>query len=225
MHKSRTFSPLLVSKRLLIYCLGMFSIAVGVAFSVRSDLGVSPVNSIPYVLSERFTGISMGTFTTAIFFCYILVQALILRRDFSPARLLQIICSFLFGWFVDFANFLLGLLVLPNQNYALRLLYLVTGMAFIGLGVFLYITPNYPVMPSEGIMQVISEKFRKPFPSVKIIFDCTVSLTALVLSLIFFHSLHGVREGTLLAAYGCGKFLGLFKNRFQPALDRFLEME
>ena len=35
-------------KRIAIYLAGLFFVALGVAFSVNSTLGVSPVNSLPY---------------------------------------------------------------------------------------------------------------------------------------------------------------------------------
>lgn len=45
--------------RLLIYILGLLILALGVAFSINSNLGVSPVSSLPYVISQ-ITGIEMG---------------------------------------------------------------------------------------------------------------------------------------------------------------------
>lgn len=50
-----------MTKRMLAYCAGLFIMAMGVSFSGTDDLGMSPVNSIPYVLSEIFTKLSMGT--------------------------------------------------------------------------------------------------------------------------------------------------------------------
>ena len=47
-------------KRIVIYLAGLFFVALGVAFSVNSNLGVSPVNSLPYVVS-RFQGLFQGS--------------------------------------------------------------------------------------------------------------------------------------------------------------------
>ena len=213
-----------VGKRVLVYCAGLFIMALGVSLSVLYDLGVSPMSSIPYVLSEIITSISMGTFTTALFCSYIAIQALLLGRRFHPVRLLQILGSFLFGWFVDATNFLVSFLPEPTL-YPVRLVWLVIGMACVGLGIFLYIAPDMPPLPGEGVMQVISEKFHIPLHWAKIGFDVTVTAIAVALSLWFFHGLHGVREGTVLAALGVGKFLGLFVHRWQGALDRFIEKD
>ena len=107
-------------KRLFIYCLGLFIMAFGVSLSVKSNLGVSPVNSIPKVLSEIFTQLSMGTWTTIIFCLFILIQFLILRRSFKPQSFLQILCSFLFGFFVDASNWLTAIFVPEPTAYLLR---------------------------------------------------------------------------------------------------------
>lgn len=217
--------PILFLKRLLVWCVGLFTMAVGVSLSVLSDLGVSPMNSVPYVLSEIITSVSMGTFTTALFCSYILLQAALLGRKFRPVILLQIFSSFVCGWFVDLSNWLVGMVLTEPKLYVMRLVVLVISMACVGLGIFLYVSPKLPPLPGEGAMQVISEKFHIPLHWAKIGFDVTVTSAALILSLIFFHGLHGVREGTILASIGVGKFLGLFIKLFQTRLNRFIEIE
>ena len=51
--------------------IGLFVMALGVSVSKTSDLGVSPVNSIPCVLSV-ITNIDMGICTTVVFVSFIL---------------------------------------------------------------------------------------------------------------------------------------------------------
>ncbi len=210
-------------KRLFIYCLGLFIMALGVSISVKSDLGVSPVNSIPKVLSEVFTQLSMGTWTTIIFCCFILIQLLILRREFKPQCFLQILCSFLFGSFVDLSNWLTALVVPDPGTYPLRLIYLVISMALVGLGILFYLEPNILPLPGEGVMLAVSRKYNIPLHKCKIGFDSAVVVIAAVISLGYFRYFNGVREGTVLAALGVGKFLGIFTTLFQHKLQRFVE--
>ena len=202
-----------VAKRVVTYCLGLFIMAVGVSFSASADLGMSPVNSIPYVLSEIFTQLSMGTWIIIIFSVYIIIQFLILGKKFQPWRVLQLICTTLFGYFTDFTNLLASWFLpspeiasfSPAAEYGVRLLYLCVSMVFIALGIMLYLAPDLIFLPGEGIMQVIADKLHKPLPVVKMCFDCTVSLIALVISLAYFRQFHGIREGTIIAAVGVEK--------------------
>ncbi len=39
-------------KRVILYAVELLFMALGVAFSVNSNLGISPVNSLPYVISK-----------------------------------------------------------------------------------------------------------------------------------------------------------------------------
>ena len=99
--------------RVVIYAIGLLVLAFGVAFSVNSNLGVSPVNSFPYVVS-LIVGKSLGTCVTVIFISYILLQILILRKDFQWINLTQILCSTLFGKFVDMAKMIVGDFTIPT---------------------------------------------------------------------------------------------------------------
>jgi len=38
-------------KRIIIYILGLFLYSLGIAITVKSDLGIAPVSTLPYALS------------------------------------------------------------------------------------------------------------------------------------------------------------------------------
>ena len=70
-------------------------------------------------------------------------------------------------------------------------------------------------------MQVIAGKLHRPPPAVEMCFDCTGTRIALILSPAYFGQFHGLREGTLIAAFGVGKILALY-DPLKPAVLRFL---
>lgn len=205
-------------RKILVYCLGLFIMAMGVSFSGSANLGMSPVNSIPYVLSEIFTQLSMGTWIIIIFSLYIIIQFIILGKNIQPARVLQLICTTIFGYFTDFTNMLADKFLPDPASFALpavgvygvRLAYLFISMVLIALGILFYLSPSLISLPGEGIMQVIADKAGVQLHIVKMCFDITVSLIALVISLVYFKQFHGIREGTVIAAFGVGKILGLY---------------
>lgn len=216
-------------KRIGIYCFGLFVMAMGVSFSKVADLGMSPVNSIPYVLSEIFTSLSMGTWIMIIFSAYILIQFIILGKDIQLSRLLQLLCTVMFGYFTDFTNYMTNMF-LPNPQefseifavvYGIRILYLLISMVLIALGIMFYLTPNLISLPGEGIMQVLSDKLHLPLHKVKMAFDIVTSAAALIISLIYFREFHGIREGTVIAAFGVGKILGMFSS-LQKRVNKFI---
>lgn len=210
-----------LGKRVLIYCLGLFTVALGVSFSVKSDLGVSPVNSIPYVIS-LFTGIEQGRCVTVIFICFIGLQFMISPKTFSFKNLLQIIGSTVFGYFVTAAN-ALTVGVPECSNYLMRLLYLLISMILIAIGVSLYMKPALLPLPAEGIMQALVDRFGIRFPNAKSGVDTTMVIIATILSFVFFGKLNGVREGTVIAALGIGQLVKIWNKIAGDKLTMFLE--
>ena len=213
----RKSSPAQWGIRVSIYVLGLFCLAIGVAISINSNLGVSPVNSMPYVVSQ-ISGKAMSTCVIAVFSIYILVQMLILRRDFKPVNLLQIVFSTIFGYFVDFAKWIVGDFALPG--YPGRLVMLAISIFLFALGVLLYIEVELVPMPMEGICLAITQKLKIPFPTMKIIVDCFVVVAGMILCLVFLHGIVGIREGTVITAVVTGKVIALLKKPLSPILQK-----
>ena len=71
--------------RFLVYVTGFLIMTLGIAISVKSDLGVSPVSSIPYTMTCVW-GIEMGKATILFHVGLVLLQAadrIYLRRRYS----------------------------------------------------------------------------------------------------------------------------------------------
>ena len=201
----KTNPYLLWGKRIAIYILGLYLTAMGVVFSARSALGVSPVSSLGNVMyqialaAHAPTFFNLGNCTTIVFCGYMLVELLILRRDFKPEMLLQILVSFLFGQLVNLAGAMLRALPAPS-SYAVQLLYVIISIPLIALGIFLYLGPNLFAMPSDGLCVAVSKKAGISVGTAKTIFDCSVVAISTATSLLYFRALVGVREGTVIVA-------------------------
>ena len=208
----KTTTPAKLAARLGIYCLGLLILAFGIALAVNSNLGVSPVSSLPYVVSQ-IAGISLGTCTILVYIGYILLQMLISRK-FQPALLLQLVFSTIFGWFVDGAKWVLGDFCLPG--YIGQLAMLAASILLIGFSLVLYIDVQLAPMPAEGLVGCLSEKLGKPFSSMKTLVDCSSVLLGAVLSLVFLGRLTGIREGAVLTALLVGKMMGVLRKFVGP---------
>ncbi len=205
-------------RRILVYVAGMFILALGVSFSIKSSLGVSPMNSLPYVISQVI-GVDMGIITTLVFSSYVVIQIALLRRDFKLKNLLQIVVASLFGTFVSITNRLLGMPA--PTTYPVQLIFLAISLFLIGLGIMLYLVGDLVPQPPEGLVMTISQKLNKPFSTVKVFFDCTVVSVALLISFSSGHGMMGVREGTLIAALGIGKIIGFLSKWLRPGVMSF----
>lgn len=217
-------------KRLFIYCLGLYLMAIGVVFSSASGLGVSPVGALANVLyligcaENAPSFVTLGNCTIAVYCLYILVELLLLRRDFEPRMLLQLVASILFGKLVDLAKLMMAFLPAPG-NYAVQMLYLLCSIPLVAVGVMLYLSPNILPTPGEGMSLAISKKTGLTLGSAKIVFDCSLVVLSALTSLVYFHGLVGVREGTVLCALLVGFVMRQLMRVAEKPLMRFVERE
>lgn len=194
-------------KRYIVFFIGLFINALGVSLITKADLGTSPISSIPYVLSLNFP-MTLGTFTVIFSMFLIILQLLILRKNFRLEHALQIPISFLFGYFIDLTMNLLYMI--HPQAYPQKVLYLLIGCVILGFGVYAEVLANVAMLPGESFVRAVVTTWNTDFGITKICFDVSMTVTAGVLSLIFFHQLNGVREGTIIAALLVGFIARLF---------------
>ena len=131
-------------KRYLLFLIGLFINALGVSLVTKASLGTSPISSIPYVLSLKFPP-TLGNFTIIFSILLILLQILILRKNFKIENILQIPVSFAFGYFIDITMYLF-VWVNPG-NYAMKLAALLAGCIVLGFGVYLEPQRSYLILP------------------------------------------------------------------------------
>ncbi len=204
--------------RILFYILGLFTLAFGVTFSVNSNLGVSPVNSLPYEFS-LITKVELGTCVTVVFCCYILFQILIKRKEFRLIDLTQVVFSTIFGYFVDVTGLIMGDFCLPG--IVGRIVMAVISMILIAIGISMYVNCKLVPLPMEGLTLAITDKLPgKSFQQIKVIVDCTVVTLSLLLSLVFLHGIEGVGIGTVLAAIFVGKIMQPVQKVLSPVMNK-----
>jgi len=216
-----TFLNTLFLRRAALCLLGNFVLAFGVAMAVKADLGITPVNSIAFVLSKVLS-LDHGLMTGVIYACYVLIQLAILRRDFRINNLLQAGAALMFGWFVFLCNHILAFPV--PQLYPVRLLFLLAGVSIIGLGIMLYLRANLLPQPAEGLILAIQKKTGWKLHNIKVAFDSSVVVIAAVISFIMIKKIVGIREGTLISMIGIGKCLGFFTKHLGGKIDALFRL-
>ena len=142
--------------RALLLAAGLVVMAFGVAFSIKAELGTSPISSLPYLLS-RFTPLSVGTATIALHITLILLQILLLRRDYQPLQLLQLPVALLFGVLTDIA--IAALSALSCSGYFMRWVFCAIGILLVGLGVSLEVLAGLVTLAGEGMALAICRAF------------------------------------------------------------------
>lgn len=194
-------------KRYILFLVGLFVNAFGVSLVTKANLGTSPISSIPYVLSLNFP-LTLGNFTIIFSVFLIVLQILILRKNFKTENILQIPVSIAFGYFIDLT---MNMLIWLNpEKYVFKIIALIIGCVVLGFGVYLEVLADVVMLPGESFVRAIVQTWNTNFGTTKIIFDSSMTVIAGVLSFIFFGKLNGVREGTIVAALLVGFIARLF---------------
>lgn len=203
-------------ERLVWFSAGILINSFGIVLITKGALGTSQISSIPYVLSLQLPSISFGMFSFIMNMVYIVLQALLLRRQFKPIQLLQIVVNVVFSVSIDVFMAMLSFYA-PQQLFT-RVLSAVAGCIVLAFGISVEVAPDLIMVPGEGIVAAISKVSGRRFGSVKVVFDVTLILIAALLSWLFFGNIVGVGVGTLLSAVSVGQFVNLI-NRHVPLLQ------
>jgi len=209
-------------KRYVFFSVGLFINAFGVSFITKASLGTSPISSIPYVLSLSFKP-TMGMFTFLFNILLIIGEILLLQKNFKKVQLLQIPMTIAFSYFIDLTMSLLHVL---NPNiYVMKLLFLLIGCAILALGVTIEVLADVIMLPGEAFVKALSTTIKKDFGTIKVCFDTTLMVAACILSLILFHHLEGVREGTVCSALIVGFIVKFYHKKLGFIRDLLVDTE
>ena len=208
-------------KRYLIFLVGLFVNSLGVSLITKANLGTSPISSIPYVLSLNFP-FTLGNFTIFFSIFLIVLQLIILRKNFKLEHILQIPVSIIFGYFIDLTMILFSWV--NPEAYVMKIVYLLIGCLILGVGVYMEVLADVVMLPGESFVRAIVLTWKTNFGTTKICFDVSMAVIAAVLSFVFAGRLDGVREGTVIAALLVGFIARLIGKKLAFLKDMiFLE--
>ncbi len=194
-----------VNKKLIkqygIFFIGLYVSAIGVGLITKAQLGTSPISSIPYVLSLGFRP-TLGQFTIVFNLLLIALQIKLGSGRIEKQHVGQIPITMLFGYLIDLTmGFLRGF---NPAHYGMAIGTLLLGCVILGIGVYLEVIAGVIMLPGESFVKTVSEKVKLEFGTTKIICDASMAVIAILLSLLIFKKVNGVREGTLIAAFLVG---------------------
>lgn len=206
-------------RKLFVLVAGLACIAIGVAFAVSAQLGISPIASVPFVYSLRFSP-TLGELTMIINLFFFVIQVCIEQRNFNMNQLFQIPTLFIFGYFIDASLFFIH--DLPIHNYFLQLLWCLLGCIILAIGIILEVKSNLTTLPSESVINTVARVAKMNFGKLKIMLDTSLVTIAGLSSFLFFNRIEGIREGTLITAVLVGYLIRLF-NPYTHIIDEWIK--
>lgn len=199
-----------LTKRIAVFMVGQFIMAVGVSLSVKANLGVSPISCVPYVYSLTMP-LSLGELTILLNLVFIVMQMAVLRKNYQWAQLVQLPSVIVFGYCIDFSMHLLS--TLNPTSYVAQVFWCLLACSVLAFGIFLLLKTKLTYLPVDGLAVAISHTFHKEFGKVKIILDSSMVTIGIISSFIFLHRLEGIREGSVVAALLVGALIKLYSSK------------
>lgn len=221
--------------RFLFYITGLLVLALGLTLNTKAGLGVSPIISVSYSISEIFNH-NFGNMTLVLYSIFVVIQMLLhlikgiksvsARSSLKTVLLmdfLQIPLSIIFTRFLNvFAATIPDLASLglsTTAELSIRFIVLFCAIICTGIGAAMSLNMRIVPNPGDGIVQTIADAIHKKVGITKNCFDLTNITITLLISLLCTGHIVGI--GTILAMIGVGRTIAVF-NHFTYAKMRTL---
>ena len=193
-----------------MFVVGLFIMSLGVAFSIVSTLGTTPISSISYSLA-LITNINIGITTVIFNVTLIVIQFLILRSAFHKKR----INCVLFGYFTDLALYIVSFIPFDG-SVPVMIAFLAVSIFLIAFGIFIYMPANIAPLPGEGCVESVAIVTNWRFSTIKIGFDASMVIVSLVMCGLWYTNILGaVNVGTVISAFLVGFTLRQINNLYE----------
>ena len=202
--------------RWFYYIIGMLILAMGLTLNAESNLGSSPIISIPYTLSFLWP-VSFANLILALYVLFVMLEFILKGKNRRWTDILQIPLSIVFTRFLDLFT---AWFDFTDSSFAVRLAVLAAAIILTGAGAALTVDMNLIANPGDGFVQAVSMRIGKDLGTAKNLVDISCVIVSTLIGFAAAGRLVGVGLGTLIAMIGVGRVIALFNHLFQEKLKR-----
>ena len=208
-----------LGKRYLLFLIGLFIAAMGVAFSTKAGLGTSPVASVPYSCSLVSGLFTFGGWLNLWSVLQITTQVLVMKGKCNYVEIaIQTALAFVYGYLTNFACWLVR--DLRADTYPVQMAYMIAGCFILALGIWVQFKGGVAMLPGEAMNRAIAQATGKRYENIKIFFDVVYIALSAVICLVFLGRLEGVREGSIIAALVIGTIIKGYNALFDRLMGK-----
>jgi len=200
--------------RFMYYIFGMLILALGITLNTKTGLGVSPIISVPYSISQ-ITHINFGNMTLLIYCVFVLLELILKGKSAKPYDCLQIPLSIVF---TRFMNLFAAYIDIPLNNFFERLVLLIIAVILTGIGAAMSLDMRLVPNPGDGIVQAIADKINREVGFTKNCFDLLNITITIAVSFVFTGKPIGIGVGTVIAVIGVGRTVAAFNRIFKERM-------
>ena len=215
----------------------MLILALGLTLNTKAGLGVSPIISVAYSVSE-ITHHNFGNVTMVLYILFVFAEMILhwirdRRYEKDSGRILehankidqklvflmdvlQIPLSIIFTRFLNIFGKLIPDFYSDGKSavgeMAIRFAVLLLALVCTGIGAAMSLNMRIVPNPGDGIVQAISDCIHKSVGFTKNCVDLCSVLITIIISLICTGHLVGVGIGTVFAVIGVGRTIAIFNH-------------
>lgn len=192
--------------RFCYYLFGMVLLAIGITLNTKTALGVSPLISIGYAVSQ-VAGLNFGNMTFVVYAAFVVIQFLLRRRNARWRDALQLLVALLFSQLLNVFDRVLAYepATLPG-----KLVMLVGAVVLTGIGAAITLTMDLVPNPGDGLVSAVADTFHIATGLAKNLCDATSVVLTLAVGLAFGGRVIGIGLGTLITVLLCGRVMALY---------------
>lgn len=195
------------AKRIIIYIIGLIVLALGIDLNTKSQLGISPIISIPYNISQ-ITGLMLGGVIFVYYVFLVVLQWLIQKKDFPIYQFLQVPCAFVTSAAVQVFNNILP----TSENLVLRIFILLLAIVITAIGASMVVGMQIVPNPADGLASIIGTKLGHGFGFGKNMIDAISICVSLLIGFIATHGLLGIGIGTVISMVLTGRVIAILQK-------------
>lgn len=209
-------SPSVSPKKVAFFLLCIFLSPFATCLALKANIGTGAYSALSKTLSPLLN-IKIGTLQAIFNSICILVEWIILKKDFKLRHFLQFFMAIAMGsltnyfYYIFFANFSL-------ENYVLRVVLLIVGDIINSFAVATLLNLKLVSTPLGGMCHVVSNALKKPYAFSRQSVD-VLCLIIIAIAVLFFHGELTVREGTILSALEFGPMVDFWLAKTKPLAE------
>jgi len=206
-----------VISKCIIAILCVIIVGIGASLALKAAVGVGAWDALSQSISSGVY-IKVGTISMVLNISCVLIQLVLLKKEFKVLHAAQILVAVLLGVVVNFMLYdIFSKFII--SNYFINITLLLLGLVLCAVGVSVIMALDFISFPLEGACMVISKKLNKKFGMIRQFVDILSIVFALGFAFIFQQSIT-VREGTIIGMLIYGPMLDLFMKIIIPRLEQ-----
>lgn len=200
---------------------GVLVLVIGVVIMTKINLGMAPYDGLIYNASIALN-ISYGLINISAGVILVLLQVLILRKEFKLVSLVQFIMLIFISFLMDFFMYTVFAFDFSNE-LSVRIPLFALSTVLIALGISLFMAAGLYSFPLETLMGIVYEKFRIRLVIVKWGFDGAFIALSYFLAKIAGLATTNIGLGTIILFVVTSPIINVFFDFFVKQLKKVKE--